>query len=186
MTSHERSIDVAHRARVVYDHGFVVTFPRFMDGVESVTQDQSPSTCIGSQKWKALQQEDDTEIVELIPDQRIVWKSTSGPEHAGVATFHGLGDGSTRVILKIKPRVSSTTVWTLLASGSSFTREVQRVRGIQVFWRTGTVAGRGIPETYRSMAGSYSFFFFFFFFFWRSGSGFDGRSVVAAFAGAVD
>jgi uncharacterized membrane protein len=43
----------------------------------------------------------DTEITEQVPDQRIAWKSTSGADHAGVVTFHRLGDSSTRVMLQM-------------------------------------------------------------------------------------
>ena len=101
MTSHERSIDVARPARVVYNQWMQFeTVPRFMDGVESVVQ-----VDLLHMHWvtkvEGTTREFDTEIVELIPDQRVAWKSTSGPEHAGIATFHGLGNDATRVILKM-------------------------------------------------------------------------------------
>lgn len=44
-----------------------------------------------------MKREFDTTITEQHPDERVAWKSESGPEHAGVITFHRLDDGLTRV-----------------------------------------------------------------------------------------
>ncbi|MEO6597012.1 MAG: SRPBCC family protein [Planctomycetota bacterium] len=43
----------------------------------------------------------DVEIVEQIPDKRIAWRSTTGPRHSGVATFHRLGPSKCRVMLQL-------------------------------------------------------------------------------------
>jgi uncharacterized membrane protein len=43
----------------------------------------------------------DAVITEQTPDQRIAWTSEAGPEHAGVVTFHRLGDGQTRVMVQM-------------------------------------------------------------------------------------
>ena len=37
-----------------------------------------------------------------MPDDRIAWRSTAGPEQAGVVTFHRLGDGRTKVMLQLE------------------------------------------------------------------------------------
>jgi uncharacterized membrane protein len=39
----------------------------------------------------------DATVTEQHPDERVAWKSDSGPDHAGVVTFHRLDDNSTRV-----------------------------------------------------------------------------------------
>lgn len=43
----------------------------------------------------------DAEITEQEPDQRIAWKSVDGPTHAGVVTFHRIGDSKTRIMLQM-------------------------------------------------------------------------------------
>lgn len=42
------------------------------------------------------------EITELVPQERIAWKTTDGVEHAGVVTFHRLSDTTSRVALQIE------------------------------------------------------------------------------------
>jgi uncharacterized membrane protein len=76
------------------------SFPKFMTGVDSITQtDDTHShwvTSIGG-----VNREFDTEITEQHPDERVAWKSTDGTTHAGVITFHRLGDTTTRVTAQI-------------------------------------------------------------------------------------
>ncbi len=72
------------------------TFPQFMSGVESIRQVDDTHT-----HWTTsidgVERKFDTEITEQHPDERIAWKSTDGTTHAGVVTFHRIGDGQTRV-----------------------------------------------------------------------------------------
>ncbi|MBH0245946.1 SRPBCC family protein [Streptomyces cavourensis] len=42
------------------------------------------------------------ELTEVVPENRIAWKTTEGVHHAGVVTFHRLGDSSSRVALQIE------------------------------------------------------------------------------------
>ncbi|MBS2536158.1 hemerythrin domain-containing protein [Catenulispora sp. NF23] len=77
------------------------SFPEFMDGVESISQtDDRHShwvTNVGGAR-----REFDAEITEQHPDERIAWKSTGGDtSHAGVVTFHRLGDEDTRVTVQL-------------------------------------------------------------------------------------
>jgi uncharacterized membrane protein len=71
-----------------------------MDGVEEVRQ-------LDDRKlhWKVkidgIAREFDAEITEQLPDERIAWRSTSGPNQAGVVTFHKLDDTTTRVMLQL-------------------------------------------------------------------------------------
>ena len=48
-----------------------------------------------------VEREFDAEITEQHPDERVAWNSTTGPDHAGVVTFHRLGDAQTRVTVQI-------------------------------------------------------------------------------------
>jgi uncharacterized membrane protein len=77
------------------------TFPQFMSGVESIRQVDDTHT-----HWTTsidgVEREFDTEITEQHPDERIAWKSTDGTTHAGVVTFHRIGDGQTRVTAQIE------------------------------------------------------------------------------------
>ncbi|MFD5974884.1 MULTISPECIES: SRPBCC family protein [Streptomyces] len=42
------------------------------------------------------------ELTEVVPENRIAWRTTEGVHHAGVVTFHRLDDSSSRVALQIE------------------------------------------------------------------------------------
>ncbi|MFE4451070.1 SRPBCC family protein [Streptomyces sp. NPDC056796] len=42
------------------------------------------------------------ELTEVVPQDRIAWKTVEGVHHAGVVTFHRLDDTSSRVALQIE------------------------------------------------------------------------------------
>ncbi|MFC8535676.1 SRPBCC family protein [Streptomyces sp. NPDC057249] len=42
------------------------------------------------------------ELTEVIPENRIAWRTIEGVQHAGVVTFHRLDDESSRVALQIE------------------------------------------------------------------------------------
>ena len=71
-------------------------FPRFMDGVESVTQiDDTHLRWVAEvggerREWRA-------EIVEQVPDQKVAWRALGADGPNGVVTFEPLGPTSTRV-----------------------------------------------------------------------------------------
>ena len=77
------------------------SFPHFMDGVESIRQiDDRHSHWVT--KVGGVHREFDAEITEQHPDERIAWKSIGGDvSHAGVVTFHRLGDDDTRVTVQL-------------------------------------------------------------------------------------
>lgn len=100
-TDHTHSVDVAVPVRVAYNQWTQFEeFPRFMGGVEAVTQITDDTL-----HWKVeiagVEREFDTTITEQTPDHRIAWKTTDGPEHAGVVTFHKIDDDTTRVALQM-------------------------------------------------------------------------------------
>ena len=75
-------------------------FPRFMQGVHEVRQVDDTHL-----HWRALiggkEEEWDAEIREQVPDEKIIWRSTSGAENAGMVKFDPLGDDRTRVHLEM-------------------------------------------------------------------------------------
>jgi uncharacterized membrane protein len=75
-------------------------FPRFMEGVKSVTQlDDTHLHWVAEIAGK--EKEWDAEISQQEPDMRIAWNATSGAENAGVVTFHRIDDDTSRVTLQL-------------------------------------------------------------------------------------
>ena len=75
-------------------------FPRFMSGVERVDRVSDTLT-----HWVAsvdgVHREFDAEITELVPDDRIAWRSVNGAEQRGVVTFHRIDANRTKVMLQL-------------------------------------------------------------------------------------
>jgi uncharacterized membrane protein len=99
MAAVEHSIDVNVPVSTAYDQWTQFEeFPRFMDGVESVSQIDDTHV-----RWVARvagrRKEWDAEIHEQVPDRRVAWRSTSGARNAGVVTFEPSGDQHTKVTL---------------------------------------------------------------------------------------
>ncbi|MGI8927535.1 MAG: SRPBCC family protein [Tepidiformaceae bacterium] len=96
-----KTIEVDVPVRTAYDQWTQFEeFPRFMEGVESVQQ-------MGDRRlhWCATvagkKKEWDAEIREQVPDEKIIWNSTSGDENAGMVKFDSLGADKTRVHLEM-------------------------------------------------------------------------------------
>lgn len=49
-----------------------------------------------------VEREFDAEITEQHPDERVAWKSLSGPAQAGAVTFHRLNDAQSRVTVQLE------------------------------------------------------------------------------------
>ena len=101
MSTITESIDVQVPVSAAYNQWTQFeTFPSFMEGVEEVRQVDDTHlhwvTRIGG-----VTREFDATIAEQRPDERVAWKSDSGPTHAGVITFHRLDDTTTRVTAQI-------------------------------------------------------------------------------------
>lgn len=95
------TVEVAVPVRTAYDQWTQFEeFPRFMEGVEEIRQVSDTLT-----HWKikiaGVEREFDAEITEQHPDERVAWHSVGGTDHAGVVTFHRLGDSLTRVTLQL-------------------------------------------------------------------------------------
>ena len=87
----EVPIDVAYNQWTQFE-----SFPEFMGGVEEIRQLDDTHT-----HWKVsiggVTREFDATITEQHPEERVAWTTEEGPRHAGVITFHRLGDTTTRV-----------------------------------------------------------------------------------------
>ncbi|WP_441245587.1 SRPBCC family protein [Kitasatospora sp. McL0602] len=76
-------------------------FPRFMEGVEQVTQLDDRHNH-WTTKVAGVTREFETEIVDQLPDQKIAWRTTGGEvQQMGVVTFERLDDRHTSVRLAI-------------------------------------------------------------------------------------
>lgn len=102
MRTVSKDFDVAAPLRAVYDQWTQFEdFPKFMSGVEEVRQ-LDDRTLYWLVKVGGVERGFEALITEQRPDERIAWKSTSGPQQAGVVTFHRLSDQETRVRLQLE------------------------------------------------------------------------------------
>ena len=76
------------------------TFPQFMEGVERIDQ-LTETTNHWVTSIAGVKREFDTEITEQHTDLRIAWRAIGGQDHAGVVTFHRLGESTTRVTVQM-------------------------------------------------------------------------------------
>jgi uncharacterized membrane protein len=101
MASVVKSVDVKVPVGTAYNQWTQFEeFPRFMEGVKSVTQTDDTHL-----RWVAevagMEKQWDAEISEQHPDERVAWHATSGVQNAGVVTFHRIDDVTTRVTLQM-------------------------------------------------------------------------------------
>ena len=75
-------------------------WPEFMHHVERVER-TGERTFHWWLKIAGAEEAFEAELTEVVPNDRIAWKTTSGVDHAGVATFHRLSDTTSRVTLQI-------------------------------------------------------------------------------------
>ena len=78
-------------------------FPRFMQSVIEIRQIDDTHL-----RWKARvagkEESWESEITFQLPDKRIAWRSTTGPENSGVVTFQPVSESRTRVTLRMSYR----------------------------------------------------------------------------------
>ncbi|AIJ25013.1 SRPBCC family protein [Amycolatopsis methanolica] len=97
MSTITESVDVNVDVRTAYNQWTQFeSFPEFMEGVEEIRQLDDTHTHWVT-KIGGAKREFDATITEQHPDERVAWRSDSGPSHAGVITFHRLDDRKTRV-----------------------------------------------------------------------------------------
>lgn len=117
MPTYEKSVDVLVPVRTAYDQWTQFeTFPRFMEGVDRIVQLTDTDT-----HWQTsingVSRAFDATITEQRPDERIAWRTTSGPPQAGVVTFHRLDDHTTRVHLQLELEPEGMTERAGVATG---------------------------------------------------------------------
>ena len=105
VTNIVESIDVGVPIDLAYNQWTQFTdFPGFMKKVENVDQnDDEPE----KSHWKAQvfwsHREWDAEIIEQIPEERIIWKSKGAKGHVdGAVTFHKLAPSLTRILVVLE------------------------------------------------------------------------------------
>jgi uncharacterized membrane protein len=76
-------------------------FPRFMDGVDRVEQ-LDDTTLHWVVSFGGKRHEFNADITEQRPDERVAWTTTRGKRHAGVVTFHRLGDDRSRIFVQME------------------------------------------------------------------------------------
>ena len=96
------SIDVAVPASVAYTQWTEFeSFPTFMEGVESVERvddthlDWTVKVGLTSRRFRAT-------LLEQHPNQRLSWRSDTGPRHCGIITFEPLDDAHTRITAEVE------------------------------------------------------------------------------------
>lgn len=97
----EKSIDLNVPVSTAYNQWTQFEeFPKFMDGVQEVKQIDDTHM-----HWKAKiggkEKEWDAQVTEQVPDQKIAWHSTSGPENGGAVFFHPFAESSCKVTLRL-------------------------------------------------------------------------------------
>jgi len=126
----EKSVEVEVPVRAAYNQWTQFEeFPRFMQGVESVTQLDDKRL-----RWRAeiggKVVEWDAEIFEQIPDRRIAWRSVVGELNTGMVNFEPLAENRTRVSVKINYKPEGT----MEKLGSALGVVSQRFRNRRVAW----------------------------------------------------
>jgi len=101
METIEKHINVNEPVQTVYNQWTQFEdFPRFMEGIQKVTQlDDTHLHWVANIGGKNV--EWDATISEQIPDKRIVWCSDRGAVHGGMVSFNPVGPEITRVALRI-------------------------------------------------------------------------------------
>src|SRR5919201_3546388 len=101
MATVEKSIDVEVPVSVAYNQWTQFeSFPEFMEGVKEVKQLDDTHL-----RWVAeiggKQKEWNAEITEQLPDERIVWRSTSGARNDGMVMFRAIDANRTKITLRV-------------------------------------------------------------------------------------
>lgn len=140
------SVDVAVPIDVAYDQWTQFEdFPEFMHRVEQIEQKDDETVVWHENVW-GIRRSWESQIVEQIPNERIVWRSDDRGGHSGVVTFHELSDRLTRVELNVDFQPEG--MFEKLASGLRFHRravktDLQRYKAFVEMRNEETGAWRG-------------------------------------------
>jgi hypothetical protein len=101
MGSTTHSIDVNAPLKAVYNQWTQFEeFPHFMEGVIEVRQ-QGPKSLFWKVNVGGKEKQWEAEILEQIPDTRIVWESVDGTQNKGTINFESLDLEQTRITLTL-------------------------------------------------------------------------------------
>ena len=101
MTDVKATVDVNQPVTTVYNQWTQFEeFPRFMEGVESVIQEDD-ATLVWRAQVAGIERTWRSRITEQEPDRSIAWMSTEGTRNNGRVTFESLGPQMTRVNLAL-------------------------------------------------------------------------------------
>lgn len=102
MGSTTHSIDVNAPLRAVYNQWTQFEeFPRFMEGVVEIRQ-QGPRTLFWKVNVGGKDKQWEAEILEQVPDTRIIWESVDGTQNRGMIAFEPVDHERTRITLTIE------------------------------------------------------------------------------------
>ncbi|CAM5674523.1 cyclase [Streptomyces avidinii] len=79
----------------------VERWPSFLSHVRHVERVDA-TTFVWQVSLPGADKEFVAELTEVVPEDRIAWRTTEGVHHAGVVTFHRLSDTQSRVTLQIE------------------------------------------------------------------------------------
>jgi uncharacterized membrane protein len=97
----QQATDVAAPIDIVYNQFTQFEdYPKFMHRVESVSQEDEAHVTFRSKQW-GINRQWRAEITDQRPDERIAWRSESGVNLTGVATFHELAPRLTRIEVNV-------------------------------------------------------------------------------------
>ena len=142
-------IDIAVPIETAYDQWTQFEeFPKFMRGVEQIEQ-RDDTTLVWHEKLWGVRRSWVAEITDQRPNERIAWRSTSGPRNVGVVTFHRLSDRLTRVQVNLDHEPQG--VFEKTASGLRYTRralksDLKRFKAFIEMGEEATGAWRGRVE----------------------------------------
>jgi uncharacterized membrane protein len=102
VTNVRESIEVDVPIRTAYNQWTQFEdFPKFMDGVKSVTQ-LSDTRLHWVAEVNGTTKEWDAQITDQVPDERVSWASVDGAANAGIVTFERVDDDTTRVDIEME------------------------------------------------------------------------------------
>jgi uncharacterized membrane protein len=138
----EESIDVNVPLTTAYNQWTQFEeFPRFMEGVESVTQVDDTHL-----RWVAeiggKRHEWEAEIIEQKPDQRVAWRALDGHYNSGTVSFERLTTDDTTRITVVMEHETEGMLETL---GTALGSDSRRVKGDLERFKE-FVEGRGVES----------------------------------------
>lgn len=101
MANVQESVDVAVPLSQAYNQWTQFKeFPRFMSGVESVSQIDD-TTVQFKTDIAGVRRDFKARIMDQVPDERIHWESVEGPQNSGTISFEPISATETRVTVNL-------------------------------------------------------------------------------------